>query len=315
MSTLEIGNLTAATGTKVNGFLGVSGSSVRMPLTIVNGENPGKTLLITGGIHGAEYPCIESAIRFGRTLDPKELSGRILIMSPVSLNSFHARQAFVVPDDGKNLNRQFPGKAKGTISERMAYTIMTEVIPHIDAWIDLHGGDIPESLIPFLGYEESKDPGVNSLTLEMAEVFGIDILVRPDKLMGTTVSAAAQINIPCLLAEAGQLGLQDETSTNLLQQGCHNVAQLLGILPGSPPRTQLRIFEDWPWVRAAHSGCWYPQVKIGDRVEKGQVVGVVKDYFGEEIAKYHSPSNGLVLLVMTALSVNSNDPLLGVAAD
>ncbi len=315
MSTLQIGNLTAAPGTKVNGFITVPNSTVQMPLTIVNGARPGKTLFITGGIHGAEYPCIESAIRFGRGLDPQQLSGRILIMSPVSLNSFHARQAFVVPEDGKNLNRQFPGKARGTIAERMAFTIMSEVVPHIDAWIDLHGGDLPEALVPFLGYEEANDPQVNALTLDMAAVFGIDLLVRPDHLAGTTVAAAAQLNIPCLLAEAGQLGQREENDIHILQQGCHNVAQLLGILPGTPPRTDLHIFENWPWVRAAHSGCWYPQVNIGDHIHRGQVVGVVKDYFGEPLAEYQAPADGIVLLVMTALSVNVNDPLLGVAAD
>jgi predicted deacylase len=315
MSTLQIGTLIAATGTKVNGFITVPNSPVQIPLTIINGAKAGKTLLITGGIHGAEYPCIESAIRFGASLDPQQMSGRVLIMSPVSLNSFHARQAFVVPEDGKNLNRQFPGKARGTIAERMAFTIMSEVVPHIDAWIDLHGGDLPEALIPFLGYEEAASPAVNAQTLDMAAAFGIELLVRPDHLAGTTVAAAAQLNIPCLLAEAGQLGQREESDIHLLQQGCHNVAQLMGIIPGTAPRTNLRIFENWPWVRAAHTGCWYPQVKIGDHVHKGQTVGVVKDYFGEQIAEYQSPADGIVLLVMTALSVNTNDPLLGVAAD
>ena len=91
------------------------------------------------------------------------------------------------------------------------------------------------------------------------------------------------------------------------------MARYLGILPGEVKPIVLKEFMNWPWVRAAHSGCWYPQVKIGDMVEKDQVVGCVKDYFGNLVAEYQAPSGGLVLLVCMALSVNVNDPLVGIA--
>lgn len=310
---LQIGDVSAAQGTKASGFLHVPGTGVRMPLTIVNGAKPGETLLITGGIHGGEYPCIEAAIRFGVELNPAELSGRVIIMSPVSLNSFHARQAFFVPEDGKNLNRQFPGKALGTVSERMAYIIMSEVVPHISDWVDLHGGDIPEALVPFMGYESASDPQVNERSLGMAEVFGIKYLVKPDRLAGTTISAAAALGIPALLAEAGQLGVFDEGSTQTLLQGCRNVAQYLGILPGKPAKTTLHIFTDWPWVRSAHGGCWYPSVRLGDTVQQGQQVGVIKDYFGNVLSEYTAPASGIVLLLWSALAVNPENPLIGIA--
>jgi predicted deacylase len=310
---LQIGGISAAPNTKVNGFINVPNTSIRMPITLVNGEKEGQTLLITAGIHGGEYPSIEAAIRFGAELDPGQVSGQIIVMSPVSLNAFHARQAFLVPEDGKNLNRQFPGKALGTTAERMAYTIMTEVVPHIHAWVDLHGGDIPEALVPFSGYMEAADPRVNERSCELAAAFGVEYVVRPTQLAGTTIGAAAALNIPALLAEAGQLGILDEDNTQLLLNGCRNVARQLGILPGEVKPIALKEFANWPWVRAAHSGCWYPQVKIGDRVQKDQVVGCVKDYFGTVLAEYRAPSAGLVLLVCVALSVNVNDPLVGIA--
>lgn len=312
---LQIGSISAASGSKASGFLDVPGTAVRLPVVIVNGAGAGPTLLVTAGIHGGEYPSIEAAIRFGAELDPAALTGRVIVMSPVSLNAFYARQAFLVPEDGKNLNRVFPGKALGTIAERMANAIITQVVPHIDAWLDLHGGDIPEALLPFLGYEAGSDPAVTERSRQMALAFGIEVLVKPDHLPGTSISAAAARGIPALLAEAGQVGILDEPNTQLLLRGCHNIARHLGILPGAVETVPVHEYAHWPWVRSAHQGCWYPQVRVGETVEAGQVVGIVKDIFGQELARYTAPAGGLVLLVCAALSINVNDPLIGIAHD
>jgi hypothetical protein len=312
---IEIGSLSAAAGQKVSGFIEVPGTAVRLPVVIINGAGAGKTLLVTAGIHGGEYPSIEAAIRFGAELDPAALHGAVIVMSPVSLNAFYARQAFLVPEDGKNLNRVFPGRALGTLSERMAHTLMTQVVPHIHAWLDLHGGDIPEALLPFMGYEAAADPAVTAQSRALALAFGIDMLVKPDHLPGTSISAAAARGIPALLAEAGQVGILDEPNTALLLRGCRNIARHLGILPGAVETVAVREYAHWPWVRAAHQGCWYPQVAVGQMVEAGQVVGLVQDVFGQEIARYTAPAGGVVLLVCAALSINLNDPLIGIAHD
>src|SRR5258708_6715264 len=228
---LKIGDVSAAPGKKSKGFLKVPNTAVQIPLVIANGAQEGPTLLVTAGIHGGEYPCIDAGICFGRELDAAQVCGRVIVIAPVSLNAFHARQAFVVPEDGKNLNRVFPGKATGTIAEQMAHTLMTEVVPHANAWVDLHGGDIPEALVPFSGIHEAKDPKVTDQSRQEAAAFGIEYVVHPSSLGGTTLDAATDTGIPALLAEAGQLGILDEASTQILLQGCRNVARYLGILP------------------------------------------------------------------------------------
>jgi predicted deacylase len=311
-ATIQIQNISAAVGTKAQGFVNVAGTSVRIPIVIVNGPKEGTTLLVTAGIHGGEYPSIEAAIRFGQELDPAQVSGAIIVMSPVSLNAFHARQAFLVPEDGKNLNRVFPGKATGTISERMAYSIMTDVLPHVQAWIDMHGGDIPEALVPFGGYIIGENESVNQQARAMSEAFGLKYLLHPSGLPGTSISSATAMGIPGILVEAGQLGILDEENTQILLQGCRNVAQCLNLLPGTVTPTKQIEYMNFPWVRSEHTGCWYPRVKIGDVIEKGQPVGVVKDYFGTVLGEYKAIEAGLVLLVCAAMSVNVNDPLVGV---
>ena len=309
---LKIGEIIAESGTKAKGFLKVPNTSVQIPIVIVNGLQEGPTLLVTAGIHGGEYPCIEAGIRFGRELDPGQVRGQAIIVAPVSLNAFLARQAFWVPEDGKNLNRVFPGKATGTISERMAYTLMTEVVPHANAWIDLHGGDIPEALVPFSIYCESPDPQITAESRQLAAAFGIEYLVRSPNT-GTTTAAAAGAGIPGILAEAGQLGILDEENTQILLHGCWNVARHLGIIQGNVTPSALKEFQNWPWIRASHTGCWYPQVKVGDTVDQNQLVGCVKDYFGEILAEYRAPASGVVLLLCMAMSVKDSDPLIGIA--
>ncbi len=311
-SALQIQTINAEQGTKAQGFLTVAGTTVRIPIVIVNGAQEGPTLLVTAGIHGGEYPSIEAAIRFGQELDPAQVSGNIIVMSPISLNAFHARQAFLVPDDGKNLNRVFPGKATGTISERMAFTIMNDVVPHIQGWIDMHGGDIPEALVPFGGYIIGENESVNQQARSMSAAFGLKYLLHPSGLPGTSISSATALGIPGILVEAGQLGILDEENTQILLQGCRNVAQCMNILPGTVTPVEQIEYMNFPWVRSEHTGCWYPQVKIGDVIEKGQTVGVVKDYFGTVLGEYKAVEAGLVLLVCAAMSVNANDPLVGV---
>lgn len=310
---LQVGSLTAAPGRKATGFLEVPDTTARMPLTLVNGVEEGPTLLITAGIHGGEYPSIEATIRLAAALDPGAVSGEIILMPLVCPEAFHARVQFVLPADGKNVNRQFPGNALGTVSERIAHTVVSQAASQADAWIDLHGGDIHEALLPVVGYLEEGEPSVQAGARAMAEVFGIEHVMHPKDLPGTTFKTAAALGIPCIIAEAGQCGELDRVSTERLVRGCTNVSRHLGILPGKPePGVALTVFRDYPWTRAEHAGCWYPAAQIGAMVRKGQPIGVIKDYFGNPLAEYSAPADGMVLLVATSLAMNVGDPLCGV---
>jgi predicted deacylase len=311
-SALHVGSLAAARGRKATGFLEVPGTSARMPITLLNGVKEGPTLLITAGIHGGEYASIEAAISVAAALDAAEVSGRIILMPLVSPEAFHARVQYVLPADGKNVNRQFPGNALGTASERIAHTVVSQAASQADNWIDLHGGDIHEALVPVVGYLEEGEPSVQARARAMAEVFGIGHVIHPKELPGTTFKAAAALGVPCIIAEAGQRGACDGASIDRLVRGCTNVARHLGIVPGKPePRVPLTVFRDYPWTRAEHAGCWHPAVHIGAMVREGQLIGVIKDYFGTPVAEYKATADGMVLLLATSLAMNVGDPLLG----
>lgn len=308
-----VGGICAEPGSKATGFLEVSGTAVRMPVTVVNGTQTGPSVLISGGVHGGEYPGIEAAIALAAELDPTQVRGQVVVIHIVSPLAFHARQQYVVPQDGKNPNRQFPGSALGTVTERMAHLIMTQVVPQVDAWVDMHGGDIHEALVPFTIYSDAAAPHVQERARAMAAVYGIDYVIARASVAGGTYGAAGARGVPCILTEAGQVGQLDAESTQVHLRGCRNVLRHLGVLPGQPdPVAPIKLLRDFPWLRAEQSGCWYPAVGVGANVQAGQVVGVIKDYFGCLLAEYRSPASGVVLFIATSLAMNAEDPLLAV---
>src|SRR5262249_27668645 len=129
------------------------------PVISVTGAKPGPVLFVNAGVHGGEYPAIEAVIRLGKTLDPKKISGTVILMPVLSLPAFRTRTAFVCPSDNVNPNRVFPGDPRGSYSEQMIFSLIHEFVVHADAYIDLHGGDIPEALVPFaicrVGHDET----------------------------------------------------------------------------------------------------------------------------------------------------------------
>lgn len=311
-----VAGLRAAAGAKVQGFVDVPGTPVKMPITVVNGAEPGPTVLITAGVHGGEYPGIEAAIRLAAELEPARMRGQLAVIHLVSPLAFQARQQYVVPQDGKNPNRQFPGSALGTVTERMAHTIMTQVAPGADAWIDLHGGDIHEALVPFTIYSDGAAPEVQAKSRAMAEVYGIKYVVARNSVAGGTYGAASAAGIPCILTEAGELGRLDEASTLIHLNGCRNVLRYLHVLPGVPePVAPIALLRDFPWLRAEQDGCWYPAVQAGAMVTAGQAVGEIRDYFGRTLASYKAPGSGVLLFVVQSLAINAGDPLLAVGVE
>ena len=117
------------------------GDEVIFPLATIKGAKGGVTIIITAGIHGAEYPGIAAAIRFFKELNPEKLTGTIKIVTISNLKAFEKRSIFVCPVDDKNLNRTFPGDKMKSYTETLAYYLFNEVILKGDYYIDLHGGD------------------------------------------------------------------------------------------------------------------------------------------------------------------------------
>ena len=178
----SVGPVTAAPGTIASGTLTVapkagSDDGTSIPISIIHGTKPGPVLALTAGVHGQEYTPVLALQRLLKSTDPKTLTGTIVLVHVANMPSFLARTIYYSPADGKNLNRVFPGKADGTLSERIALTITREVIERATHVIDLHCGDGNESLRPYTYWITTGAPAVAEAGKQMALAFGMDHIV------------------------------------------------------------------------------------------------------------------------------------------
>jgi uncharacterized protein len=287
------------------------------PAFEARGERDGPHVALIAGIHGCEYSSIAAVIRFMNELDTAELAGSITAVPVVSMQSFERRSPFVVPEDGKNLNRTFPGTYDGTYTDALARSIFDELITPADVLIDLHGGDLVEALEPFAIYDASP---VEERARALAIAFGLPYVVREDPadgLAGMTCSAAAHAGIPAVIAEAGGCGLLDPGAVEMLVEGTRNVLRSLEMLPGPvrPPRADMRLVGAFDWLRCRNAGFWEAVVGAGDEVGEGQLLGRMKTLHGEVQEEIQAPRDGVVLFLTTSAAVSDDGLLLGLGAE
>jgi len=313
---LRVGRLTAAPGEKRYGVAAfdVQGKPYCLPMWLINGAADGPTLVVTAGVHAAEYASIAAALDFGQSLAPAGLHGRVIVVPVLNRPAFTARSIYVCPLDGKNLNRVFPGDPRGTASEQIAAWIFEQVIRQADYFIDLHGGDLIEALVPFTIFYRSGDPRVDEASLDLAKAFGIDLLVCSET-PGSTFSAASRAGIPAILAEAGGQGIWSPDDVRRHTDGLQRVLRHLHMHPGGASASvACTVLSQFCWLRSEHDGFWYPAVPVGAMVAAGQEVGCVKDWEGRVLQRAISAVSGRVLFIVSSLAINVGDPQLAVGA-
>ncbi len=313
---LTVGALSAGQGEKRFGVVEfpVQGEDYKLPLWLINGSEEGPTLVVTGGVHAAEYASIAAALELGRSLQPKGLCGRVIVVPVVNMPGFAARSIYVCPLDGKNPNRVFPGGAGGTASEQIADWVFRNVIKEADYYVDLHGGDMIEALEPFTIFFRTGNDKVDAKSLEMAKVFGIPYLVASVN-PGSTIAAASCAGIPAILTESGGQGIWTAEQVADHTRGLERLMRHLGMIAGAAPEpVRCTLLEQFLWARSEHEGCWYPRVAVGETVEAGQELGCITDWEGNVLQRGISPGAGTVLFIVSSLAIHANDPLFAVGA-
>jgi predicted deacylase len=259
--------------------------------------------------------------RWTRALAGRELRGSVRAVPVLNLPAFRARTPFLVPGDGKNLNRCFPGNPDGTVADRLAHAAFTQLIVGSDALIDVHAGDMVEALEPFALYDVGPS---EARALELATAYGLGYVIRQEPgpgraVGGTTSTAAAEIGIPAIIAEAGGCGLVEAAAVDAHVRGLDRVLAVLGmtddVAPGAAPAAAPVRLGRFLWLRAASDGWWEPVVRPGDQVAEGQVLGTVSSLDGAQVLQsVTAPAPGVPMFITSSPAVTAAGLLLGLGA-
>jgi predicted deacylase len=315
-----VGSITAQPGTMASGTLTLPARGnepgTTIPFSIINGTSAGPVLALVAGTHGMEYVPILALQRMRTSIDPRTLRGTILMVHVANMPSFLGRTIYYSPVDGQNLNRVFPGKPDGTLSERIADTITREIIDRSTHVVDLHCGDGNESLRPYSYWVTTGDPKVAEEGRMMALAFGLDHIVvdreRPTDPKATQYLSNTGIvrGKPGLTTETGAIAGTDEADITLVERGVAGLMKHLGMRPDGPDPVTSPVWLDQNVVlRASVTGIFYPAVKRGDTVKKGAPFGKITDFHGKVLEEVAAPFDGEVLYVVATPPVSKGEPL------
>lgn len=309
-------------GTKQSFLLPViSGQdSTVIPVTVFHGAKKGPVLGITAGVHGLEYAPIMAAQQLPKHLDPAKMSGTVILVHMANVPAFLHRSFRVNPVDDKNLNRVFPGKADGTLTEQMAYVISNEVIARSDYFIDVHAGDANNDLRPYSGYYNYFDmPEVSEKARQMAVALGFDFIVQFGNEQSLTEEAiycsreATKRNIPAVDIECGRMGIVEEKPVQQIQEALLSLMRHLQILEGKPASVQNPVMiGKRTSVSSQHEGFFYSDLTSGDYVKKGMKLGYITDLFGNHLVDVTCPTDGVILYKTFNPPIKKGDGLFSI---
>lgn len=288
-----------------------------MPVTIISGKEKGPVFTIIAGIHGYEYPPISAVQELIKEIDPKKLTGTIILVPMANVGSFYRRTPFVNPSDNKNLNNTFPGSETGTITEQIANYITKQIIPQSDVFLDIHGGDANEDLLPFVCYyNNTSEEKKTLLSSKLSEISGINHIVSYPYTISKTEPAkyafkqASQNGKTALSIEAGKLGNVQAESVHVIKKAVYNMLNYMEMYSNraAPVKNPSAVYlNNQEYVKAEVAGIFHSTLKSGDYIKKGDKIGSVSNEFGNILTEIKSPVNGVILYKIGTPPINKGE--------
>ncbi len=285
----------------------VEGADPILAVRVV-GETPGKTLVVTAGVHGDEYVAVQAVKELLKEIRAEELSGQVIFVPLVNHGGFY-EGTFLTPEDGENLNRCFPGNPKGSLTWRIAYAVEQTLYPQADFLLDLHGGSPYETMTPLVFFPVGAGEEIERRTRAAAQNLSLSYLVQSYAKDGL-YSWAAQCGIPAMLIERGGGGTWSREEAEACKQNILQTMGFLGIRPYGKPQEPPKEIYDARYEEAQAKGYWYCYKQAGDSFEKGALLGEVRDAEDRVIQRILAPYDGVLLYCTNSLGVKAGLPLM-----
>lgn len=318
-----VGSASAAPGQIAYGTLAVpagSDAGTSIPLIVVNGAKPGPVAAFVAGSHGTEYASMVALTNFAPRIDPRQLTGTVVIAPLLNVASFDQMTVHVNPVDRKGMNASYPGDANGTQTQRELAVVADQIVKRADYIVDLHGGDLDEDLVPYSYWMRSGNPALDDASRALALAFGLDRVIVTDvdltkpastrTLSGYSLSLGKKV----VVAEAGASGHVDPQDVAALVDGCLNILGTTHMIDRTvTPVAHPLWLGSGPRILAPAPGIFTQAVRGGTYVSSGMLLGTLTDYDGRNPRAITSPIAGLVTFIRGVPSAWKDATLANVA--
>jgi len=285
-----------------------TGDRTSIPISVLNGAEPGPRLFVTAAVHGDELNGTAVCRDLLGTVDPAELHGVLVVVPIVNVLGAQIHSRYL--PDRRDLNRTFPGSSTGSMAARMARLVFDEVVRDSDIGIDLHTAANRRTNVPQLRVRTT-----DARSLELARAFGAPYILDATLRAGSLRETAREIGVTVLTYEGGEALRLDGHAIEVGFTGVLRVLRYLGMRadgPGQPEREPVVMHES-RWLRAERGGVVDMQVDFGDEVHIGQPVWTTTSPFGAERSVVESPYDGVVIGGTTLPLVTPGDAVLHIA--
>ncbi len=287
----------------------LTAGDVEIPAAVVRGREPGPRLFVSAALHGDEINGTEILRRILRMPVLRKLRGSLIAIPVVNVYGFIAQQRYL--PDRRDLNRSFPGSAKGSLAGRLAYTFLTNFVEIASHGIDLHTGSLHRTNLPQIR-AKLDSPQVE----DMARAFGTPAILDSALRPGSLRKEAHDRGIPIIVYEAGEALRFDELSIRAGIRGVLSVMRHLEMLPAErkPKKAPEAVLSRQSvWIRAPETGLFTTRLRLGATVERGARLGTISDPLGQNERAIRSPVAGILVGRGNLPLANEGDALFHIA--
>ncbi|WP_160134114.1 succinylglutamate desuccinylase/aspartoacylase family protein [Halococcus salsus] len=284
------------------------GDPVRIPVTIVNGAEPGPTAFLSAAAHGDELNGVEVVRTVAHDWDHTDLHGTLVCLPVLNVPGFLAQQRYL-PIYDRDLNRSFPGSETGTSARRMAHRIFENFIAPCDLGLDFHTSTRGRTNMLHV----RADTGEEAVE-RVAKAFASNVVIGGSGPDGTLRGEASASGTPTITIEMGEAHRFQRELIDRALAGVESVLAEFGMRRTSAVRwpgwrTVIDGSSAKTWLRADTGGLVDMHHDGGDLVREGERVCTITDPFMTESETVRAPFTGLLVGVLENPLVYPGNPL------